>query len=213
MIDRETGPDRIVEALRKVATHLTEPAVVVLIGGCNLAVRGIKETTKDIDLVLASPAHGYGMSEPFKRAGFLPQGGYYLPGAPLDPHTMFESSDGTWIDVLLPNRLFGGLRYSDEMHSRATLWHRFGLMESRLADLSTVFLLKTVTGRWRADVARDIPDLAAIHDTGGADWRFIDAEWRRQLAAHPEPERIRTLARDAMERLSADIPRDVPWRP
>lgn len=208
----EADPERIRLELSEVGRAASAPATIVLIGGCNMAIRGWKSSTKDVDLVVRETPEPELVLSAFESTGFRVVDGYYLPGAPLDPHTMLENDTGTWIDLFLPARLFGDLDYSIEMSARESAWFRSGLLSYVLADASAVFLLKSVTGRWRADSTRDIPDLVSLLDAGVVEWSFVQDEWGRQLARHPDPERLRKLAREAMTALRPHGYRRLPWK-
>jgi len=70
-----------------------------------------------------------------------------------------EREDVMSMDLFPPGRIFGCLRFSQRMAEATDDWFTEGNLTVELAPADAVFLLKSVTGRWRETPDRDIEDL------------------------------------------------------
>lgn len=193
----------IAEELHRMAGFLREPVTLNLIGGCNMALRGIKATTRDADAVL-HPSTAWGsfvesmeandydwtdrnevIQEILDAEARATQGWATMQG-PID-WDFFPGID-----------IFDGLVWSDGFAQRAQPFLRRGHLTVNLADKDSLFMLKSVTGRWRKGGDRDIEDLESLLAAGPVDWAFINEEWQSQLANSRHPGRLRSTANDAM---------------
>lgn len=208
--DRETSAERL-EGLFSAIDQSSETSFRLdLFGGCAMTLHDWKKATKDVDAVLMGEPDHEKLRAAFASVGLVPADGYDL-GGPLDPHTMFESDD-TWLDLFLPERIMGGLVWSEALAARCAPWFQGRRVDVRVADGSVVFLLKAVTGRWRRDPARDLPDMQLLVGRGLVDFTWVDREWRRQCLALDSPTELVETADEAVRLLAARGLR-IPWDP
>lgn len=160
--------------LETVGDRLEEPVRVYLIGGGSLALRGLKEATKDIDVVVdSSETHGrlytsllgmgYDEVDPLEAA-------YQELGAT----SCVENEDGCRIEIF-DRQVVGKLVLSDGMKDRSETWLETGRITVDLVSPEDVFLFKAVATR-----PDDIGDMAVLVQTG-LDFEVIDQELSVQI--------------------------------
>jgi hypothetical protein len=160
--------------LERLGNQLEAPLTVYLIGGGSMAFRDLKETTKDIDLVVTD---GDTLQQ---LQGALLACGYEVVKDPreeydeLGAQRILENDDGCRIDVF--NRqvvdkfvLSKGMRERSEAHLTA------GELTVALVSAEDIFLFKSVAGR-----TDDIDDMFALVQTG-LDFGVIETELQRQI--------------------------------
>lgn len=210
--DRESSAARLRALFQQMDEAAQIPFSLALFGGCAMTLRGLKQATKDVDGVLldVDETQHEAVRQTFAAAALEPVDGYYL-GGPLDAHTMLVNDD-TWFDLFLPDRIMAGLVWSESFSGKSSEWFTGRRVRVSLADPSTIFLLKAVTGRWRRDPSRDLPDMRLLMARGLVDFDFVRIEWARQVGVHPEPERLAGTASEAVALLAEGGLR-VPWHP
>ncbi|WP_099209618.1 hypothetical protein [Thermococcus henrietii] len=170
-----------------------EPLEVYLIGGGNLALRGLKSATKDIDVVLLSRKQFSLMQNlletplsklPIYVRQYRSQWDYDLGMSAKYLHPLY----GFGFDVFV-KRVLNKLYLSDSMIPRAKVprdfeYHEF--FKIHLVSKEDIFLFKSATSMERM---RDIEDLIALVETG-LDYEVIIRELGNQLS---KDESLRSL--------------------
>lgn len=160
--------------LENVGTALQTEVTVFLIGGGAMAFRGLKDTTKDIDLVATSETA-------FNRllAGLDDQG--YEKVSDLDEtyqqlgaRLCVENPDGCRIDVF-NRQVANKLIFSDAMRQRSEEHLTSNEFTVRLTALEDIFLFKTVAKR-----PDDIDDMNTLVQTS-LDFNAIEEEIATQV--------------------------------
>jgi predicted transcriptional regulator len=160
--------------LTDVGTELQTEVTVYLIGGGAMAFRGLKDTTKDIDLVATSETA-------FNRllAGLDDQG--YEEVSDLDEtyqqlgaRLCVENPDGCRIDVF-NRQVANKLIFSDAMRQRSEEHLTSNEFTVRLTALEDIFLFKTVAKR-----PDDIDDMNTLVQTS-LDFNAIEEEIATQV--------------------------------
>lgn len=160
--------------LENVGTELQTEVTVYLIGGGAMAFRGLKDTTKDIDLVATSETA-------FNRllAGLDDQG--YEKVSDLDEtyqqlgaRLCVENPDGCRIDVF-NRQVANKLIFSDAMRQRSEEHLTSNEFTVRLTALEDIFLFKTVAKR-----PDDIDDMNTLVQTS-LDFNAIEEEIETQV--------------------------------
>lgn len=193
-VDRAT----IREELTRIGKLVRAPTQFTLFGGCCMSARGIKDTTKDVDAVVYQERKIYPLIQELREAGYVPAE-TIQPTDPFDLWIYCEREDVMNLDLFPPGRIFRCLRFSARMTETTDLWFTEGDLTVELASPDTVFLLKSVTGRWRDTPSRDIEDLQTLLDQGLVSWDWIQREWDDQIATGvPDEEKARGLATEAM---------------
>ncbi|QZY01190.1 hypothetical protein [Halobaculum rubrum] len=183
-IERELG---------RIADALATPVDAYLIGGGAMSLRDLKDTTKDIDLVVAN-------EDGYKRLlGGLESLGYEEVtdlGEEYDAlgaRHCVRNDDGCQIDLFhrqIANKLF----FSDGMKARSEPFLSTDTLSVGLVSFEDIFLFKSVAGR-----PDDIGDMATLVQTG-LEFDGIERELDRQ-ADLLGGERFVTYVSEALEEL------------
>ncbi|GAB6101020.1 hypothetical protein JCM16138_02430 [Thermococcus atlanticus] len=178
-----------------------EPLEVYLIGGGNLALRGLKTATKDVDIVVLNKKHSSLLETlleapvpgfPLYLKQYKSQWDYDLGMSVRYTHPV----SGFNLDVFV-KRVLNKLYLSGDMVSRAEVPEEFKsheLFKVRLLSKEDIFLFKSVTSVERM---RDIGDLIALVETG-LDYGVIIQELENQLL---RDESLRSLVSLIMHRV------------
>ncbi|KUH34410.1 hypothetical protein APY94_01900 [Thermococcus celericrescens] len=170
-----------------------EPLEVYLIGGGNLALRGLKSATKDVDVVMLSRKQFsllQGLLEtplpklPVYVRQYRSRWDYDLGMSSRYVHPLHGFS----LDVFV-KRVLNKLYLSEGMVSRAEVPGEFSsheLFRIHLVSKEDIFLFKSVTSMERV---RDLEDLIALVETG-LDYEIIIHELENQLS---KDESLRSL--------------------
>jgi uncharacterized protein (DUF2164 family) len=147
-------------ALERIGQQLDNPLTVFLIGGGSMAFRGLKETTKDIDLIVSS---GDDLSQ---LQAVLLELGYEIVQDPdeeyeeLGAQRILENEDGCRIDVF-NQQVIGKLILSPGIRERSEEHLTPGNLVVELVSPEDIFLFKAVAGR-----VDDIEDMFSLMQTG-----------------------------------------------
>lgn len=170
-----------------------EPIQVYLIGGGNLALRGLKTATKDIDIVLTNKGQFSLLQNllempvpklPVYVRQYKSQWDYDLGMSVRYTHPLH----GFNLDVFV-KRVLNRLYLSENMVSRAEVPEEFGshkFFKLRLVSKEDLFLFKSVTSTERV---RDIEDLISLVETG-LDYEVIIRELENQLSRDESLKRL-----------------------
>ncbi|NJE26447.1 hypothetical protein E3E22_07425 [Thermococcus sp. MV5] len=162
-----------------------EPVRVYLIGGGNLALRGLKSATKDIDIVVTNRGQSSLLEAlletpvpklPVYLRQYRSQWDYDLGMSARYMHPLH----GFNLDVFV-RRVLNKLYLSESMVSRAEVPEDFESHEFFkvcLVSREDIFLFKSITSMERV---RDVEDLIALVETG-LDYEIIIQELENQLS-------------------------------
>jgi len=162
-----------------------EPLRVYLIGGGNLALRGLKSATKDIDVVVLGKEQFTFLQSlletpvpqlPIYRRLYRSQWEYSLGMTARYEHPVEKFS----LDVFV-KRVFNKLHLSKSMIARSEVPGEFlshELFEIYLVSKEDIFLFKSITSIERV---RDVEDLIMLVETG-LDFEIIIQEFENQLS-------------------------------
>lgn len=166
--------DYIEDELQRIGEYLQTPVDAYLIGGGAMSLRDLKDTTKDIDLVVAN-------EEAFERLmGTLRELGYEeitdlgKDYAELGARHCVRNNAGCQLDLFnrqIANKLF----FSGGMETRSEPFLSTEFLSVRLVSLEDIFLFKSVAGR-----PDDIGDMATLIQTG-LDFDQIENEIAAQV--------------------------------
>ncbi len=136
--------DHLERWLESISAHIPESIVIYLIGGCALSFKGLKERTKDIDIITISKREFSILDAAMVKAGFRRETDlkdeFYLTA--LAVYKKEESR----IDVFL-NKVGQMLSFTSGMKKRSTLHNRYGKLKVYLASNEDIFLFKAMTPR------------------------------------------------------------------
>lgn len=159
--------------LDRIGEHLDGSLTVFLIGGGSMAFRGLKDTTKDIDLIVSS-----GEDLGRLRAVLL-ELGYDIVREPdeeyeeLGAQRILENDDGCRIDIF-NRQVIDKLVLSPGMRERSERYLDPGNLMVELVSPEDVFLFKAVAGR-----VDDIEDMFSLVQTG-LDFDIVETELEAQ---------------------------------
>lgn len=180
----------------RVAECLDGPLSIYLIGGGAMALRDLKESTKDIDLVVESSADHGRLWSCLSDAGYQkvqPLGEEYRQ---LGAESCVENEDGCRLDVF-DRQVANKLRLSDGITDRSETFLGEAGLQVRLVSLEDIFLFKSVTGR-----ADDVGDLNVLVQTG-IDFDMVEAELRTQVKLQGET-RFATYLTESLDTLEEE---------
>ncbi|MBI5553564.1 MAG: MarR family transcriptional regulator [Candidatus Diapherotrites archaeon] len=167
------------------------PLEVFLIGGCNLALQGIKEATKDIDLVVKTGQDFELLVSVLKRIGFFPLANVEPVYRRMNPSTIQVCPGKPRVDIFT-RKVCNALVLSERMADRS-LERRYGTLSVKFLKPEDIILFKSITDR-----DGDLEDIAAIIKRQKPDWQYFLQELDRQ---HEKSERLFCI--DALGSLEA----------
>lgn len=173
---RKTSFDKkyLFEELDRLATEISERVNLTMIGGGGLIFYGLKDATKDLDVVLENSEETSVLVDSLKNLGYRPLSLVEIsrPYRKMEAHNL-ENRDGfRWdiFDRLVCNRL----ALSNEMKSRGTDFYNKGPLKVMLASKEDIFLFKGITER-----ETDLDDMRLLAESG-LDWEIIEQECHNQ---------------------------------
>ena len=162
MFDRQSL-ERLLEQLGE---KLSSPVTAYLIGGCNMSVRGLKEVTKDIDLVLGSRKEFNLLKPAMEELGYRADAELMQFAVYKDAVIVFLDASGSRIDLFI-DTICQMLRLSASMKKRSMLHKAYGKLQVMLTSKEDIFLFKSLTER-----PQDVDDCLSLL-SGGLDWDVI----------------------------------------
>lgn len=165
----------VVDQLDKLASRIAVPIRLTIIGGLGLINFGLREATKDIDVVVQSNKELHALVDNLRALKYRTMG-FSLVSQPykkMEASRILENNEGFRWDIFL-NQVCGALVLSEEMKSRTTPFYVKGLLQARLASKEDLFLFKGITDR-----EADLDDMRLLAESG-LNWRFIEQECKSQ---------------------------------
>lgn len=172
---REKHPEEsLLNGMEAIGEAVTESIDTYLLGGGNLILRGLKDSTKDIDLVVDSQHEFTILVDGLQDQGFTQRTDVEHAYEELDP-SIILAKDGfpNW-DIFV-EEVAGKLHLTNSMKDRVDETHQFSNLELHLLSLTDIFLFKSVTDR-----EGDLEDTALIARQGGVDWEALFDEVQKQ---------------------------------
>lgn len=166
--------DYIANEFHRIASELSEPLAVHLIGGGAMALRDLKAATKDIDLVVADSDAYRQLWAALMELGFTqvrsPGTDYQALGAT----SWVENDDGCRFD-LFNRQVANTLVLSEGVRARSEAYMSTGPLTVRLVSNEDLFLFKLVAAR-----GEDIDDMNILVQTA-LDFAIVRAELDAQI--------------------------------
>ncbi|MBX0298094.1 nucleotidyltransferase [Haloarcula nitratireducens] len=160
--------------LERIGEHLKEPLTVFLIGGGSMAFRDLKNTTKDIDLIVTS---GTNLAQ---LQAVLLELDYEIVREPdeeykeLGAQRILENEDGCRIDIF-NQQVIDKLVLSSGIQERSERHLNPGNLVVKLVSPEDIFLFKAVAGR-----VDDIEDMFSLMQIG-LDFEVVETELAAQI--------------------------------
>lgn len=157
--------------LTSLSRQISENTVIYLIGGCALSFKGLKERTKDIDIITISKREFTHLDLAMLKAGFTRetdlQDEFYLTAL-----AVYKKEDSR-IDIFL-HKVGQMLSFTSGMKKRSTPYQAYDKLKVYLASNEDIFLFKSMTPR-----PGDITDCQLLIKTG-LDWKAVLKEIAEQ---------------------------------
>lgn len=158
----------------KVSTRIN----VFVIGGLALIQFGLKEATKDIDVIVQSKDEFNDLTRSLKSLGYTPPSPLKIttPYRKMGASKILENEDGFRWDIF-HHQVCNALIFSSNMTSRATVFYDKNQLKVKLASKEDTFLFKGITER-----EADLDDMRLLAESG-LDWGKIEQECHYQSAS------------------------------
>jgi len=161
--------------LDKLSSKILIPVNLFMIGGAALISYGLKEATKDIDVVLQNPDELNALINALKKLEYRNP----IPIEITRPYRMMRTNEilenkGGFRWDIFDRQVCDALTFSSEMKSRGTVFYTKGTLKIILASKEDIFLFKGVTER-----EADLEDMRLLAESG-LNWKTIEQECRNQ---------------------------------
>jgi len=168
--------DSLRQGLEELGEQLETPADVYLLGGGNLILRGLKDSTKDVDLVVEAGQTFVAIAETLQELGYKERGDLEAAYTQLDPSIVLEKEGFPRWDIFV-EAVAGQLQLTEAMIERCDQSFEYGNLTVQLLSLTDIFLFKSITER-----EGDLEDVALIGKQADLDWEEIFEEIKTQEA-------------------------------
>ncbi|ARS90502.1 DUF6036 family nucleotidyltransferase [Natrarchaeobaculum aegyptiacum] len=179
--------------LQELGDRLHAEVAPFLIGGGAMAFRGLKDTTKDIDLVVTTEAEFDRLFAALGDQGYEEVSELDETYQQLGARLCVENDDGCRIDVF-NRQVANKLIFSNGMQQRGEEYLTSGALSVRLTALEDIFLFKTVAKR-----PDDIDDMNTLVQTS-LDFGAIEHEIAAQIELL-EGKQFTTHIRESLDEL------------
>lgn len=159
--------------ISRFADNIDKSITIYLVGGVNLILRNLKDSTKDIDVVFDDRNKMGELIKALHRLEYSEDVGSVKYDR-LRPDAVLKRKGSPRWDVFLGD-VAGLLIFTESMKDRSELYKIYGDLSVRLVSLTDMFLFKSVTER-----EGDLEDAAVIVKRGALDWEKIIEEIRVQ---------------------------------
>lgn len=165
----------ILNELDRLSSKIPIPIKLFVIGGLGLIDFGLKEATKDIDVVVQSSRELRALAESLGSLGYGPPSPVKIsrPYKKMKASKILENDEGFRWDIFC-QQVCGALTFSNGMVSRATDFYNKKLLRALRASKEDIFLFKGITER-----EADLDDMRLLAESG-LDWEIIRQECRNQ---------------------------------
>ena len=163
----------------EIAKRLPHEITAYAVGGTAMMFLGLKEATKDIDLVFTNKEDRRIFKEAAISLGYKEMDSVIVYGAKNNPPEMLSLGDSR-LDLFLFDVI--DFAFSESMQKRAEQIHQFGKnLRIRIADVHDIIVMKCATKR-----AKDEEDVVALAKTAEINWSILVEEAKKQLASGKE---------------------------
>lgn len=166
--------DSLQRGLEELGDHLEVTADVYLLGGGNLILRGLKDSTKDVDLVVKDGQTFFEFAEPLQELGYEERGDLEDTYDQLDPSIVLEKEGFPRWDIFVET-VADQLQLTNAMIERCDRTIKYGNLRVHLLSLTDIFVFKSITER-----EGDLEDVALIARQTDLDWGGIFEEIKTQ---------------------------------
>ncbi|WP_256290869.1 ArsR family transcriptional regulator [Halobellus inordinatus] len=166
--------DSLQRGLEELGDHLETPVDVYLLGGGNLILRGLKDSTKDVDIVVEDGQTFFALAESLQDLGYEERSDLEAAYNQLDPSIVLEKEGFPRWDIFV-EAVAGQLQLTPAMIERCDQSFEYGNLHVHLLSLTDIFVFKSITER-----EGDLEDAALIARQADLDWESIFQEIKTQ---------------------------------
>jgi hypothetical protein len=155
----------------------TRPVTLYLIGGGAMAFYGLKDATKDIDIILTSPEQLGELLTALSAVGYKKPAQALITNSycKMQTSAIIENKEGFRWDLFI-NRVCNALMLSEEIKQRAKQLYKGSNLTVLITSKEDIFLFKGITER-----EADLDDMRILSESG-LDWKLISKECQMQSA-------------------------------
>lgn len=150
--------------LKELGKELDSKINAYMIGGVNLILRGLKDTTKDLDLVLENKEDFGKVRSSLKKLGFREITEVEKAYEEMNPSAVMEREGSPRWDLFV-RQVAGTLHLTKGMRERSEHFEDYDNLSIHLVSLDDIFLFKSITDR-----EGDLEDATLIARRGEIDW-------------------------------------------
>ncbi|HML01881.1 MAG TPA: DUF6036 family nucleotidyltransferase [Candidatus Bathyarchaeia archaeon] len=167
--------DYILNELDRISVKMAFPVNLFVIGGLALIHFGLKEATKDIDVVTQSRTELDILTDALKSLEYRSPRHVEISRAyeAMEASEILENKQGFRWDIFF-GRICHALSFSAEMKTRANLFYENRHLRVAFASKEDIFLFKGITER-----EADLDDMRLLAESG-LDWKVIEQECHNQ---------------------------------
>ena len=166
--------DSLQRGLDELGDHLETTVDAYLLGGGNLILRGLKDSTKDVDLVVKDGQTFVAIAESLQDLGYEERGDLEAAYNQLDPSIVLEKEGSPRWDIFVET-VAGQLQLTEAMIERCDQSFEYGNLHVHLLSLTDIFVFKSITER-----EGDLEDVALIAQQADLGWEGIFEEIKTQ---------------------------------
>jgi hypothetical protein len=186
-VEHQHSLDHIRSVLERVGFKLDKPITAYHIGGNAMCWHGLKNSTKDADIVFLMKKEAEAFRKALLASKFIENEIVSLDDGYIDMNTFGifdeiketplneEFTPGLRVDVFL-KRVCGVFEFSEGMRKRSVKGFESGKITNMVCAPEDVFLFKSITSR-----EKDIEDMYSIFK-GGIDFQIVGDEFRYQTS-------------------------------
>jgi len=173
--------DYIKNELVQIDKRLTKSIDIYLIGGCAMSYYGIKDATKDIDVLFKNNYDCAGFFNAITKLGYEAAEQYFPPLLQMEATFFVYKGNELWVDLFVKN-VMNRFELSDSIRHRAV---KTNLSTKKLKvyclDPNDIFLFKSITPR-----ERDENDLILLLTKTTIDFKTIHEEIAKQSTKYKD---------------------------
>ena len=159
--------DSLLMGLEELGEALTDEINVYLLGGANLILRGLKDTTKDIDVVVEDKKTFRVLVGALREQGYTERQDLAAAYEDINPSIVLEQQGFPRWDIFV-EVVADALHMTPAMRERSDKKRTFGNLTVNLLSLTDIFVFKSVTER-----EGDLEDVALTAQQGAVDWQQV----------------------------------------
>lgn len=173
MVRKYFSKNEIIKRLRAIGEKLPRPVKIYMIGGGAMGLKGEKDITKDIDIILTNSEDIDIFIKALKALGYYDITSVAEEYARLQVKAHLRDKEYFLFDIFL-NKVCNALELSNAMRERAERYGSFGNVQLYILAREDIFLFKSITER-----NRDLEDMLTLLRKG-IDENIIAEECKNQ---------------------------------